>query len=207
MGNEYEKSRKESIREAATKVISRKGYFQTRPKEVAEEAGISVGTIYNYYDSKQAILLDIFTEEFADRRRLYEELSQGDLPLIDQIKMILERHFSRLSNHKELMSVIIQERFKPGSKLGGELNQSYSEIVEYIEKLIKQAMEEDQIRSCNPAVVASAMFGAVESTIAFGLIKKQEDDENLFNLAPEELAEFFWNGLKKPNNRSDNNEE
>jgi len=120
MENEQEQGRKAAIREAATKVISQKGFFQTRPKEVAKEAGISVGTIYNYYESKQEILLDIFHEEFADRRDLYEELSSGDLPLIDQIKMILERHFSRLTNHKELMRVIIQERFKPGSKLGRE---------------------------------------------------------------------------------------
>ncbi|MFW6104722.1 MAG: TetR/AcrR family transcriptional regulator [Candidatus Bipolaricaulota bacterium] len=194
---EGEQSRKEVIREAATKVISRKGFFQTRPKEVAEEAGISVGTIYNYYESKQEILLDIFHEEFADRRELYEELSRGDLPLIEQIKKILERHFSRLSNHKELMRVIIQERFKPGSKLGRELNRSYSEVIYYIEKLIKRAIEEGQIRACNPTIVASALFGAVESTIAVGILKDEANGEELFELAPEELAQFFWNGLKK----------
>ncbi|MBS3740363.1 TetR/AcrR family transcriptional regulator [Candidatus Bipolaricaulota bacterium] len=194
---EREQSRKEVIREAATKVISRKGFFQTRPKEVAEEAGISVGTIYNYYESKQEILLDIFHEEFADRRDLYEELSRGDLPLIEQIKKILERHFSRLTNHKELMRVIIQERFKPGSKLGRELNRSYSEVIYYIEKLIERAIEEGQIRACNPTIVASALFGAVESTIAVGILKDEANGEKLFELAPEELAQFFWNGLKK----------
>jgi len=199
MENEQEQGRKAAIRKAATKVISQKGFFQTRPKEVAKEAGISVGTIYNYYESKQEILLDIFHEEFADRRDLYEELSSGDLPLIDQIKMILERHFSRLTNHKELMRVIIQERFKPGSKLGRELNRSYSEVIYYIEKLIKRAIEENQIRSCNPTIVASALFGAVESTIAIGILKDEASGDDLFELAPGELAEFFWNGLKKRN--------
>jgi len=194
MGNE---DRKTAIREAATKIISQKGYFQTRPKEVAEEAGVSVGTIYNYYDSKQEILVDIFSEEFADRRKFYEKLSHGDMPLIEQIKKILERHFSRLTNHKELMRVIIQERFKPGSKLGRELNRSYSEIVSYIEQLIEEGLEKDQIRSCNPSVVASALFGAVESTIAFGILKEEIKEEELFEIAPKELAEFFWNGLKK----------
>ncbi len=197
MGREDEKGRKESIREAATRVISRKGYFQTRPKEIAQEAGISVGTIYNYYGSKQEILLDIFHEEFADRRGLYEELSKGDLPLIDQIKKILERHFSRLSNHKELMAVIIQERFKPGSKLGRELNRSYGEVIYYIKRLIRQALEEDQIRECDPSIVASALFGAVESTIAFGILKDRGGEDDIFEKAPEELAEFFWNGVKK----------
>jgi len=194
-----EKSKKALIREAATRVISRKGYFQTRPKDVAEEADISVGTIYNYFESKQEILVDIFSKEFSDRKEFYQELSERDLPLIEQIKKILKRHFSRLSNHKELMRVIIQERFKPGSKLGRKLNRSYSEVIYYIEQLIKEALEKEQIRPCNPKIIAAALFGSVESTIASGILMDEKDEDKIFNLAPEELAEFFWNGLKKEN--------
>ncbi len=192
-----EKNKKAIIREAATRVISRKGYFQTRPKDVAEEADISVGTIYNYFESKQEILVDIFSKEFSDRKDFYQELSERDLPLIDQIKKILKRHFSRLSNHKELMRVIIQERFKPGSKLGRRLNESYSEVIYYIEQLIEEALEKEQIRPCNPKIIAAALFGSVESTIASGILMDEKDEEEVFKLAPEELAEFFWNGLKK----------
>jgi TetR/AcrR family fatty acid metabolism transcriptional regulator len=192
-----EKDKKSAIREAATKVISRKGYFQTRPKDVAREAGISVGTIYNYFESKQEILVDIFSEEFSDRKDFYRELSRTNLPLIKQIEKILERHFSKLTNHKELMRVIIQERFKPGSKLGSKLNESYSEVIHYIEQLIEEALEKNQIRPCNPRIIASALFGSVESTIAAGILQEEKNEEEIFNLAPEELAEFFWNGLKK----------
>jgi len=194
-----EKNKKAMIREAATRVISRKGYFQTRPKDVAEEADISVGTIYNYFESKQEILVDIFSKEFSDRKDFYQELSERDLPLIDQIKKILKRHFSRLSNHKELMRVIIQERFKPGSKLGRKLNESYSEVIYYIEQLIEEALEKEQIRPCNPKIIAAALFGSVESTIASGILMDEKDEEEVFKLAPEELAEFFWNGLKRRN--------
>lgn len=194
-----EKNKKALIREAATRVISRKGYFKTRPKDVAEEADISVGTIYNYFESKQEILVDIFSKEFSDRKEFYQELSETNLPLIEQIKKILKRHFSRLSNHKELMRVIIQERFKPGSKLGRKLNRSYSEVIYYIEQLIEEALEKEQIRPCNPKIIAAALFGSVESTIASGVMMDEKDEEEIFNLAPEELAEFFWNGLKKEN--------
>ncbi|MBS3788656.1 TetR/AcrR family transcriptional regulator [Candidatus Bipolaricaulota bacterium] len=197
MVKENEKDKKVAIREAATKIISRQGYFQTRPKDIASEAGVSVGTIYNYYDSKQEILVDIFAEELSDRKDFYRKLSRRDLPLVEQIKRILKRHFSRLSNHKELMRVIIQERFKPGSGLGNKLNQSYSEAIKYIEQLIEEAMDKDQIRPCDPRIVASALFGSVESTIAAGLLQDKKDQEEMFDQAPEELAKFFWNGLRK----------
>lgn len=162
-----------------------------------------MGTIYNYFDSKQDILLDIFASEFEDRKRFYEELSSRDLPLVDQIVKILDRHFSQLSNHQELMEVIIQERFKPESKLGEKLNKRYEEVVTYLEELVPQALRNDQIRPCDSQIIASALFGTVESVIAYAMLKEDDTRKNLFEKALGELAEFYWEGLKQPESSSE----
>lgn len=193
------KGKSSLIREAATRVISHQGYFQTSIHEIAKEAGISVGTIYNYFENKQEILLDIFSKEFEDRKEFYEELSRQDIPLVEGIQAILDRHFSQLESHKELLRVIVQERFKPGSKLGKQLNQQYLEVVRYVENLVKGALENGQIRNCDPTVVAMALFGAVESIVAYGVLRDEEEQAELFARAPEELANFFWRGLRKEN--------
>lgn len=187
------------IREAATKVISQKGYFQTSINEIANEASISVGTIYNYFENKQEILLDIFSKEFEDRKEFYKELSQQDIPLVEQIRAILDRHFSQLESHKELLRVIVQERFKPGSKLGKQLDRQYGEVISYVENLVKEALENGQIRKCDPKVVSMALFGAVEAIVAYSALRDKEGQEELFARAPEELANFFWRGLSEEN--------
>ncbi len=196
MNQKKEKDKSALIREAATRVFSRKGYFRTSVHEIAEEAGISVGTIYNYFESKQEILLGIFSSEFEDRKRFYEKLSDRELSLFEQLKKILDRHFSKIADHRQLISVIIQERFKPGSKLGRKLNERYEEIVRETAELIKEALREDQIRQCNPEVVAAAMFGAIESVVGYGMIQDEEKREKIFGKAAAELAEFFWLGIK-----------
>lgn len=188
-----------TIQEAAIEVISRKGYFQTSVKEIAEEAGVSAGTIYNYFEDKQDILIEIFSSEFEDRKEFYKGLSEGDLSLFEQIKMILDRHFSKMADHEQLMTVIIQERFKPGSRLGRKLNERYEEVVLEIAELIEEALEQDQIRKCDLRVVASAMFGAVESVVAYGMLQDPETRDEIFDEAPGELAEFFWKGIKQNN--------
>ncbi|MFP4589460.1 MAG: TetR/AcrR family transcriptional regulator [Candidatus Bipolaricaulota bacterium] len=197
MAEKRTKDKEELIREAATKVIAEQGYFQTSAQEIADKAGVSVGTIYNYFGSKEEILLDIFAQEFEDRRKFYRELSRSDLPLFEQIRKILDRHFSQMAEHQELMSVIIQERFKPGSELGRQLNQHYEEVVRYVERLADQAQKDDQIRDCDTGVVASAMFGAVESVVAYGMLQDQSNTERFFDRAPDQLATFFWEGIKK----------
>lgn len=197
MSQKKEKEKSALIREAATQVFSRKGYFRTSVHEIAEEAEVSVGTIYNYFESKQEILLGIFSSEFEDRKRFYEKLSDSELSLFEQLKKILDRHFSKIADHKQLISVIIQERFKPGSKLGRKLNERYEEIVRETAELIEEALRGEQIRQCDPEVVAAAMFGAIESVVGYGMIQNEEKEEEIFDKAAEELAEFFWLGIEK----------
>ena len=40
-------NKKEIIREAAIKVMAKKGFYNTKTSEIANEADVAVGTIYN----------------------------------------------------------------------------------------------------------------------------------------------------------------
>ena len=59
-----QEEKQDLIRQAAIRAFSHKGFYNTRAEEIAREAGIAVGTIYNYFASKEEILLSIFKEEF-----------------------------------------------------------------------------------------------------------------------------------------------
>ncbi len=81
--------KRDRIREAAIGVFSAKGFHEARADEIAQAAGVAVGTIYNYFKNKEDILLDIFATEFAKRRRFYEELRRSGLPVVEQLRRIL----------------------------------------------------------------------------------------------------------------------
>ena len=53
-------ARRNQILDAATKVFAEKGFHPTTIKDIAKEAGIADGTIYNYFDNKTALMLGIF---------------------------------------------------------------------------------------------------------------------------------------------------
>ncbi|HPX51269.1 MAG: putative HTH-type transcriptional regulator YfiR [Deltaproteobacteria bacterium ADurb.BinA179] len=52
--------RKQQILAAAKRCFQRKGYAQTTIDEIAAEYGMSKGSIYWYYPSKKAVLIDLF---------------------------------------------------------------------------------------------------------------------------------------------------
>lgn len=57
------------ILDAATLLLRDRGYDRTRIEDVARVANVSLKTVYNYFPSKQAILIDLLR---TDRNRLLE---------------------------------------------------------------------------------------------------------------------------------------
>ena len=53
-------ARKNQILDAAAVVFAAKGFHPTTTKDIARQAEIAEGTIYNYFDNKTAVLLGIF---------------------------------------------------------------------------------------------------------------------------------------------------
>lgn len=68
MGKREEKKKllKEKILKAAREVFLFKGYDNTTIGDIAEKAGVGLGTAYNYFDSKEDIFLLAMAEEIAD---------------------------------------------------------------------------------------------------------------------------------------------
>ena len=59
-------ARKQQILAAATAVFSQKGYAGATTREIAETADISEGTLYNYFASKQDLLIGL-ADAYADK--------------------------------------------------------------------------------------------------------------------------------------------
>jgi AcrR family transcriptional regulator len=59
--------------DGATRVLNRHGAARFTTNHVAEAAGVSIGSLYQYYPNKQALLLDLHAR---DGERLWQELSR-----------------------------------------------------------------------------------------------------------------------------------
>lgn len=69
--------KREEILEAAMTVFARKGFHRSRMEEVAVEAGIGKGTIYEYFDSKHQLLQALHGYMLAKLKEYYAEKLHG----------------------------------------------------------------------------------------------------------------------------------
>src|SRR3954465_15384092 len=53
------------ILDAAVRVFARQGFHSTRVSDIADEAGVAYGLVYHYFDSKDEVLNELFTERWS----------------------------------------------------------------------------------------------------------------------------------------------
>lgn len=80
--------KKAALKAAALDIFGQKGYKATGISEIARQAKVAVGSFYNYYDSKEAIFLDVYIEENKRiRQKMMKEIDwQGEaVDLVGQL--------------------------------------------------------------------------------------------------------------------------
>ncbi len=102
-------ARRSQILEAAGRVFAEKGYHRATTKEIADAAGISEGTIYNYFSSKEDLLINMLNS-FTDPGRWeeqFEDVLHGDFR--DSLARFIREVFTRGRVNDQFTPAIISE--------------------------------------------------------------------------------------------------
>lgn len=100
------------IKETALRLFANQGYIKTSMSKIANEAGISKGLIYNYFESKEALLKSIINE-------LVDEFSKNIDPNKDKIITeeealnFVDSTFELIKDKKDFLKCYFQLLFQP----------------------------------------------------------------------------------------------
>ena len=114
----------EVILAAAARVFARSGYAATTTNHVAAKAGVSIGSLYEYFPSKDAILVAL-TERHVDEAerelgRVVTELGEARLSLEDTIGLLVRTMVELHARDPGLHRVLFEEAPLP-AKLRGRV--------------------------------------------------------------------------------------
>jgi AcrR family transcriptional regulator len=107
-----EKSR-EKILSAALDLFANKGYDSTSIDSIAKKAGISKGLIYNYYESKQSILLAIFEDVMNEGEKMVSKQKQIKDPYV-RIRGMIDMVFDMMDKSPEYLKLLMVLSLQPG---------------------------------------------------------------------------------------------
>jgi AcrR family transcriptional regulator len=90
VGEEHKQSRKTQILQAAAECFGDHGFHQTSMRDICEQAEMSTGAVYNYFDGKDDIIETMAEVSRNNIKGLFQDISETDTR--DQaIKKILQK--------------------------------------------------------------------------------------------------------------------
>ncbi|MDF3341013.1 TetR/AcrR family transcriptional regulator [Mycolicibacterium septicum] len=85
-------SARQEIRTAALELFSSVGFAGTGIRRIAEEAGVSLATLYHYMSTKEDLLVEILTENMLTLLRDAEIALQGKINPADRLAALVAVH-------------------------------------------------------------------------------------------------------------------
>jgi len=189
-----ESKRRGQIISAARQVFSRKGYDAATVEEIAGTAGVSKGLIYNYFRSKEDILLA--TAE-ALMNRLEEQMERISITRAtagDKILAAQHMHTGEMIKQWDFVQIMLE--FWSESVRRPEIARPYARMFRkaraYLEAIIENGIASGEFRPVPAKEVASLMIA-----MADGLTVQRMLDERAFTWRSVSRAmdDLLFNGL------------
>jgi len=133
-----DKSKKSGeIARAALELFSRHGYSATSVREIAAEAGLGKGTIYEYYTNKEALFLEAVKEWMVGYNQLvFDKLDNLKDP-IEKLYAIVEIKAEFMTPDNMATARMILEILKHTLMKGGVIHERHDIMKEYYVKTQK----------------------------------------------------------------------
>jgi AcrR family transcriptional regulator len=160
----YLETRRQQILDAAIACFARKGFHQTTMEEIGQEAGLSPGVAYRYFDSKEDIILATI-EDSLDRSGRFFEAETGVEDTVHVFEKMLDDHLHRLEqpgrdNYYKVRLQLWSEALQ-NPKVGEKARLLREGALEQLGGLIKKGQEKGQIDPNLDAMAVSLAISAI----------------------------------------------
>jgi AcrR family transcriptional regulator len=161
----------ELILEAATVVFAREGYDATKVQQVAKEASISLGTLYEVFPGKFEIWRAIHERHLSAlfQDTLSEMARVGATDLLDQLLVGLEAYLGYLVSHPEYLRLHLLDgsAWALGTGLRSNVQlEAWERGKALMTDLLARGVEEGALVSEDPELLAQIMIGIHQVRLA-----------------------------------------
>lgn len=133
--------RRAEIIDAAVKIFSEKGYHATTTKEIAEAAGMNVGTMFQYVKTKQDILYLVCCHIHSlIEKALYAATSENSTPL-EAIKKDMTALFEIVDQVSDYVVLMYQETASLDKEARRSFLQREQRLRNHLEKQIQRGID------------------------------------------------------------------
>ena len=189
-----DENKHQKILQAAIKVFSEKGFYNSRVSEIAKEANVADGTIYLYFKNKDDILISLFEEEFGKIVQNMRVSLEKDKDALQKIKRFAIAHLSIVTKQQELAEVMGVEVRQSSKFMKEYVNKPFIEYLNIIRSVVIEGQEKGLIRKdLTPGIMKRAFFGALDEMARYWVLSTQK--KHSIDDAALQISDVFIRGM------------
>jgi AcrR family transcriptional regulator len=189
-----ERARK-AILKAARKMFFTLGYDGTTIETIAENADIAVGTVYNYFESKSAIILAITSEDTSKVLDDNFEISESD-PGFNCVRDFIFTFMESLAMYpRMLIRELMREAWNVDGTLSNGLIRQDLTLLNSLERLLSTLAETGRLKlNTNIEHAAMVIYGSLITALMWYAADKDRTSEDVL-ASIEIMLDVLFRGL------------
>jgi AcrR family transcriptional regulator len=165
---EFHLRREEILREAEG-VFAAKGFYKATVMEIAEASGFAVGTIYQYFGSKEELFSSLVTEKLEILYKGIKGAVTGKDNALEKIRALIEANFLFVENNVSFCNIFIRRGSATLAEGTTDLREKmiadYIEHVDFIEDVIAEGVRSGILKQFDQRLMAFVLAGMINSFV------------------------------------------
>ncbi|MCE5327752.1 MAG: TetR/AcrR family transcriptional regulator [Planctomycetaceae bacterium] len=148
-------NRRADILAAAGKAFDAHGYAGTTMDQIASQAGVAKGSLYNYFQSKQDLFLALFKESIASVQQQTDELIGEPIASGEKLRRLLGMWYQDFEHFRSLGALVLEfwlaaSREDPQGPMIQAMRWLHRDQCRRIEAIVAQGVQRGEFRDTDP---------------------------------------------------------
>lgn len=170
-------TRRAEVLTAARRLFARKGYQRTTMVEIAAASELALGTLYQLFASKEAILCSMLEAYIDDLSARVREAIAGTAAVRDQLQRIIHTQLAFSQDNADVLRFYLSGwtgyEFQVRQRFGERIDTKYEHYLGLLTQVFRRGGREGVFVSESPRRLAIALAGMVHALIRRWLREKK----------------------------------
>ena len=188
---------RDEIVNAAMKLFSEKGFHNVSMQEIAAEAEFATGTIYNFFDSKEALYREIMNEVADNVLSLVQPILDGEAEERERIAGFIKASVRVFRENAAAIRLFLRANQGPLTHIGtAHFSETAVKVHDALQTRLRQVyaagVRKGTFRALDPRVVALALDAALRAII---FSAAEDTEETALEQRVVHIEELFFRGI------------
>lgn len=191
-----EGNKEQDIITAAIEVFAEDGYHEAKISKIAELANVATGSVYLYFESKEDLLVKIFSNLWIKLISLVNTINQrDDLSSTEKLEGFIDTVFDVFTANSRLALLFVKEQPHFLQEKDNKLNILYNNFLEIGEKILDEGVNNNSFnKNLNKKITKNFIYGGIRHLLHLWALNP---DEYPLNKVRQDIKYIVKKGISK----------